>query len=76
MFGFNKKNQKAFISKDDEPDAFIIKRKDAYALRFTSKDLLQYFEEVFSLADFDKQVFYFKVSDLPNEKGLHELKLI
>lgn len=50
MFGFNQKEKRAYVIKDDEPDAFIVRRKkDEYTYRFTSKDLARYFSDTFSL---------------------------
>ena len=70
MFGFNKKNKTAYIIKDNEPDAFILRRKDKNSLRFTSKDLMIYFLETFEISTRDSSTFYFNVSLEANEKGL------
>lgn len=72
MFGFNQKGKTGYVLKDDEPDAFILRRKDQNSLRFTSKDLQNYFIDTFDLAE--KSTFYFDVQ-LPNNKGLHQLTL-
>lgn len=73
MFGFNKKAQTAYVIKDDEPDAFILRRKDKATLRFTSKDLQNYFLDTFNLRDAEKSTFYFDVKETPNEKGFYLL---
>ena len=73
MFGFNRKAQTGYVVKDDEPDAFILKRKDSNTLRFTSKDLLQFFDDTFGLSELGKSNFVFTVNVKPNEKGLYQL---
>jgi hypothetical protein len=67
MFGFNMKNKTAYVVKDDEPDAFIIRRKDKGTLRFTSKDLLNYFAQTFELSSEKDTRFLFAVSSSPNQ---------
>jgi hypothetical protein len=73
MFGFNQKNKTAFVIKDDEPDAFILRRKDNHSLRFTSKDLQMYFIDTFEILESGKSTFYFNVSITPNERGLYSI---
>lgn len=73
MFGFNKKAKTAYITKDNEPDAFIIRRKDASSLRFTSKDLFQYFKETFGIED--NKGYLFDISNTKTEKGFFSLTL-
>lgn len=75
MFGFNQKAKTAYIMKDIEDDAFILKRKDQNTLRFTSKDLRQYFVDTFNLIDTGKTVFLFDVLPEPNDRGHFELTL-
>jgi hypothetical protein len=75
MFGFNQKTKTAYIMKDIEDDAFILKRKDQNTLRFTSKDLRQYFVDTFNLIDTGKTVFLFDVLPEPNDRGHFELTL-
>jgi hypothetical protein len=75
MFAFNMKDKKAFICKDDEDDAFILKRKDAYTLRFSSKDVANYFIDTFDLLSTDKQTFIFYVSSMKNDKNMFCLRL-
>jgi hypothetical protein len=71
MFAFNQKTKTSFVIKDDEHDAFILRRKDKNSLRFTSKDLQGFFIATFDLRLSVKSTFYFNVSSLPNEKGLY-----
>jgi hypothetical protein len=73
MFGFNQKAKTGFVIKDDEPDAFILRRKDKHSLRFTSKDLQGFFLNTFELLESGKSTFYFNVSIQPNEKGLNAI---
>ena len=75
MFGFNKKAKTGFVIKDDEPDAFILRRKDKHSLRFTSKDLQGFFINTFDLLETGNSTFYFNVESSPNEKGLHIITL-
>ena len=75
MFGFNQAASTGYIVKDDEPDAFILKRKDAHTLRFMSKDLMGYFDKTFNLLEKGDLCFIFTVESKPNKKGLHEIKL-
>lgn len=69
MFGFNKKAQTGYVVRDDEMDAFILKRKDKNSLRFSSKNLVEHFQNTFDLAE-EKTTFHFYVSEKPNDKGL------
>jgi hypothetical protein len=75
MFGFNQKAKTAYVLKDDEDDAFILKRKDPHTLRFTSKDLMQFFEDTFQLLETGKSSFIFNVDLKPNEKGLYRISV-
>ena len=75
MFGFNKKAKTGFVIKDDEPDAFILRRKDKHSLRFTSKDLQGFFINTFDLLETGNSTFCFNVASSPNEKGLHIITL-
>ena len=75
MFGFNQKEKRAFVLKDDEDDAFILKRKDAHTLRFSSKDLMNFFDDTFELLETGKSSFIFNVDLKPNEKGLYRVSL-
>jgi len=75
MFGFNQKEKTAYVLKDDEADAFILKRKDAHSLRFSSRDLMQYFDDTFGLLESGKSSFLFKIDKKGNNKGLHKIYL-
>lgn len=75
MFGFNQKAKTAYVVKDDEDDAFILKRRDPHTLRFSSKDLMQYFEDTFGLLETGKSIFVFNVDLKPNEKGLYRVSI-
>lgn len=70
MFGFNYKQKKAYIFKDNEPDAFILRKKSVKdnGLRFTSKDLANHFIDCFEL-DLEKSSYFFTVAEKPNDKG-------
>jgi hypothetical protein len=69
MFGFNYKEKKAYLFKDDEPDAFILRTKSVNDsnLRFTSKDLASHFINCFDLTLMESK-YYFNVAETPNEK--------
>lgn len=75
MFGFNRNGGKGYLTKEDDPDGFIIKRKDKFTLRFTSKDLLKHFEMTFKLIDSGKGSFYFNVQEKPDLNGLFAFTL-
>lgn len=75
MFGFNQKAKTAYVVKDDEDDAFKLSRKDPHTLRFSSKDLMNYFDDTFGLLDTGKSSFVFSVDLKPNNKGLHLISL-
>lgn len=75
MFGFNQKAGTAYVIKDDEDDAFKLSRKDPHTLRFSSKDLMNYFDDTFGLLETSKSSFVFSVDLTPNEKGLHRVSL-
>jgi len=70
MFGFNYKQKKAYLFKDNEPDAFMLRTKSTNDsnLRFTSKDLMVHFIDCFGL-DMDESKYFFAVAEKPNEKG-------
>ena len=75
MFGFNQKAGTAYVIKDDEDDAFKLSRKDPHTLRFSSKDLMNFFDDTFGLLETSKSSFVFSVDLIPNEKGLHRVYL-
>ena len=75
MFGFNQKAKTAYVVKDDEDDAFKLIRRDRHTLRFTSKDLMSFFDDTFNLLETGKSSFVFSVDLSPNEKGLHRVSL-
>ena len=75
MFGFNQKAKTAYVVKDDEDDAFKLSRKDPHTLRFSSKDLMTFFDDTFGLLETGKSSFLFIVDLSPNEKGLHRVSL-
>ena len=76
MFGFNQKAKTAYVLKDNEDDAFILKRKDPHTLRFASKDLMNYFDDTFSLLESGKSSFIFIVDLHGNSKQMHQLYLV
>ncbi|MCE9537725.1 MAG: hypothetical protein K8R85_00685 [Bacteroidetes bacterium] len=75
MFCFNQKAKTAFVLKDNEDDAFKLSRKDPHTLRFSSKNLMQFFDDTFGLLETGKSSFVFSVELQPNEKGLHKVAL-
>jgi len=75
MFGFNRAEKTAYVIKDNEDDAFKLSRKDSHTLRFTSKDLMQFFENTFGLLETGKLSFVFSVDLQANDKGLHRVSL-
>lgn len=76
MFGFNQKAKTAYVIKDDEDDAFKLSRKDPHTLRFSSKDLMNFFDDTFDLLETGRSSFVFSVDLTPNEKGLHRVCLV
>ena len=70
MFSINKTKGEIFISQDKEEDAFILKRKDTHTLRFTSKDLFSYFDEVFKLKETKLMSFIFDIIKVEPNKFL------
>jgi hypothetical protein len=76
MFGFNQAAKTAYVLKDNEDDAFKLRRKDSHTLRFTSKDLMQFFDNTFGLLETGKSVFVFSVDLQANAKGLHKVSLV
>jgi len=76
MFGFNQKAKTAYVLKDDEDDAFILKRKDPHTLRFSSKDLMNYFDDTFNLLESGKSSFIFIVDLQSNSNQMHQLSLV
>jgi hypothetical protein len=75
MFGFNQKAKTAYVVKDDEDDAFKLSRKDPHTLRFSSKDLMNFFDDTFGLLETGKSSFVFSVDLKPNDRGLHRVSL-
>lgn len=76
MFGFNQKAKTAYVLKDNEDDAFILKRKDPHTLRFSSKDLMHYFDDTFNLLESGKSSFIFIVDLQCNSKQMYQLSLV
>lgn len=77
MFGFSKKNKCAFIFKETpEEDSYYLRQAGPGRpyFRFTSKQLAQYFVDVFEIEEADK-IGYFNASETPNEKGWFKLTL-
>lgn len=75
MFAFNQKEKTAYIIKDNEDDAFILQRKDKNVLRFSSKNLTEYFADTFDLYESGKASFVFNIEEKANEKGMRKLTL-
>jgi len=76
MFKFNQKEKTVYIFKDSEDDAFKLYKKSKHTLRFFSRNLRDHFDETFNLLETNKDYANFEVSEMSNEKGLHEMKLI
>lgn len=74
MFAFNKKNGNAYVFKDAEPDAYILRRKDNHSFRFTAKELQDFFISTFCL-DISQKVFYFYVEGTADDRGYYRIKL-
>lgn len=77
MFAFSKKTRCAYIFKEDpQEDSYYIRYAGIARpyYRFTSKDLSQYFIQVFELREED-EVMYFEASETPNEKNYYKLTL-
>ena len=69
MFSFSKRNKCGYIYKEDpQDDSYFPKISGREYYRFTSKDLGNYFIEVFDLPA-TKKAFYFEVLTVPNNKG-------
>lgn len=75
MFGFNQAAKTAYVIKDDEYDAFKLSRKDSHTLRFSSKDLMLFFDRTFSLSETGIKSFVFSVDLQANSKGFHAISL-
>jgi len=75
MFGFNQAAKTGYVMKDNEDDAFRLSRKDSHTLRFTSKDLMQFFDRTFSLSETGGKSFVFSVDLQANSKGFHAIFL-
>jgi|GEM_PF-1977038 len=75
MFVFNRGAKTAYVLKDDEDDAFKLSRKDSHSLRFSSKDLMQFFDDTFGLLETGKSSFVFSVDLQANAKGWHGVSL-
>jgi len=69
MFGFNNKEQRAFLEIENEIDSFRLRAKiNENTLRMSSKDLMRFFIDCFQL-DTSKVSSIFKVETTANEKG-------
>lgn len=76
MFAFNLKEKTAYLIKDDEDDAFKLSRKDDNSFRFSSKNLVEHFDQIFGLFEKGDKTFRFKVNPEPNEKGYYSLSIL
>lgn len=76
MFGFNMKEKRCFVFKDDEPDAFILRQKTSKdaLLGFCSKDLASYFVDCFDLK-YEEKSYYFTIGKTKNKKGYYKINL-
>jgi hypothetical protein len=74
MFSFNKKEQYGYIYKEEpEEDSYYLGNSGRAYYRFTSKELMAFFDEIFDLPN--NNAVYFKVSETPNEKGWYKFTL-
>lgn len=77
MFAFSKKDKCAYIFKEDpEEDSYYLRQAGPGRpyFRFTSKQLAEYFRELFEFEEAEK-VGYFEASETQNEKGWIKLTL-
>jgi len=71
MFGFNKKEQKGYIFKEEpEDDSYYLRDNGKGYARFTSKDLMLFMIDIFNLTN--EKNYYFKINKTPNQKGMYE----
>jgi hypothetical protein len=75
MFAFNKKGKVAYVSKENEEDSFRPKIRGNNFFRFTSKDLMAFFESTFSISRNDNNTVFFYIEESANERGLHKISL-
>ena len=76
MFGFNYKNQTAYLFKEDEPDSFRCRKTGNNSFRFTSKNLLFHFEKCFELNFENTSTYHFTINTKPNNQAAYQLNLI
>lgn len=75
MFAFNKGAKTAYVTPDDEPDAFMVTRKNDYRYRFASAVVRNYFIETFGIDRWQRKTYYFDMAKEPNNKGFYQIKL-
>lgn len=75
MFGFNKAAKTAYVTPDDEPDAFMVTRKDEYRFRFASILVRDYFVDTFDLKLDYRSLYVFKIAEQPNKRGFYQITL-
>ena len=77
MFAFSKKDKCAYVFKEDpEEDSYYLRQAGPGRpyFRFTSKQLADYFHDLFECEGSDK-VGYFEAAEKPNDKGWIKLTL-
>jgi hypothetical protein len=75
MFGFNKKEKRGFVFKEDpQPDSYYLRDNKRGYSRFTSKDLMNYMIDVFEISPEAKSV-YFEIDKQPTEGGAYIFRL-
>ena len=75
MFAFNKKDKCAYIYKEDpEDDSYFLGNSGRAYYRFTSKNLMNFFLEIFEIES--ENHLYFDVEEKPNDKGMFKMILI
>jgi len=71
IFAFGKDN-KVFVRKHNDEDAYILRRKNAYSFTFSAKTLIKSLIKAINRAETDKSPFIFNMKK-PDTNGLHQL---
>lgn len=75
MFAFNKKDKCAYVFKEDPAeDSYYLSNSGRAYYRFTSKDLMLFFVEIFDL-DINEKNVYFDVDPKPDNRGWFKITL-
>jgi hypothetical protein len=76
MFGFNYKEQKAYVFKENEPDSFRCRRPGNNSFRFTSKNLLYHFSKCFELNFETNPTHHFSIATIPDSQEAYQLNVL